>query len=450
MSRYKILIVDDNTLTRNFIKDLLKPLEAKIDEASDGQEAYEIAIKSEFDLIISDIKMPIVSGVDFCRKIKSNPDTRSIPIIMVSAFDSDKDVELGFEAGAKAYIPIKEVQEKLYNTVLELLTKSKFHQERLVLVVDDSRSILTLVEEGLSMAGFKTLLANDGSEALELLKTVRPNLIVTDIYMPNMNGFELCKALQFDQENRSIPIIVMSTSFERSDMTRILQYGAAAYIVKPFHIDELVILVEKLLSDQYIILLKERENLDIERKLLLGSITSLVSALEARDSYTRGHSEDVATIISGMAKLAGENEENTEIIRTGGKLHDIGKIGVRDSVLLKPDKLTTEEFDHIKQHPVIGAEILKSIPSFLKIIPIVFSHHERMDGKGYPNGLKGSKIHKWARMTAVADTYDALSSDRPYRKGMSKEKALQIIHDVKGTQLCPDSVELFMKWLAFQ
>ena len=189
MSRYKILIVDDNTLTRNFIKDLLKPLEAKIDEASDGQEAYEFTIKNEIDLIVSDIKMPIVNGVDFCRKIKSNPDTRSIPIIMVSAFDSDEDVELGFEAGAKAYIPIKEVQEKLYNTVLELLTKSKFHQDRLVLVVDDSRSILTLVEEGLSMAGFKTLLANDGKEALELLKTVRPNLIVTDIYMPNVLAF---------------------------------------------------------------------------------------------------------------------------------------------------------------------------------------------------------------------------------------------------------------------
>jgi putative nucleotidyltransferase with HDIG domain len=298
------------------------------------------------------------------------------------------------------------------------------------------------------MAGFKTVLANDGKEALALLKTCKPNLIVTDIYMPNMNGFELCQTLQYDQEYRSIPIIVMSTSFERSDMTRILQYGAAAYIVKPFHIDELVILVEKLLSDQYIILLKERENLEIERKLLLGSITSLISALEARDSYTRGHSEDVATVLCGIAEIAGESKEDIETLRTGGKLHDIGKIGVRDSVLLKPDKLTPEEFDHIKRHPVIGAEILKSIPTFSKIVPIVYSHHERIDGKGYPQGLKGSEIHRWARMTAVADTYDALVSDRPYRKGMPREKALQIIQDVKGSQLCPDSVELFMKWIS--
>ena len=144
------------------------------------------------------------------------------------------------------------------------------------------------------------------------------------------------------------------------------------------------------------------------------------------------------------------SKEDVEIMIIGGKLHDIGKIGVRDSVLLKPDKLTDEEFDLIKQHPVIGAEILKSIPSFSKIMPIVYSHHERIDGRGYPEGLKGNKIHKWARMTAVADTYHALSSDRPYRKGMSQEKALEIIHDVRGTQLCPESVELFMKWLDTQ
>lgn len=448
MSKYKILIVDDNTLTRNFIKDLLIPMDAEIEEANHGQEGYDKTITSNFDLIISDIKMPVVNGVDFCRKIKNNADTRKIPVVMVSAFDCDEEVELGFEAGAKAYIPIKEVQDKLYNTVLELLTKSKFYQDRLILVVDDSKSILTLVEDGLAMAGFKTILANDGMEALDLLKRYRPNLIVTDIYMPNMNGFELCKKIQQDKEYRSIPIIVMSTSFERSDMSRILQYGAAAYIVKPFHIDELVILVEKLLSDQYIILLKERENLEIERKLLLGSITSLISALEARDSYTRGHSEDVASVLCGIAEIAGESKDNIEIIRTGGKLHDIGKIGVRDSVLLKPDKLTSDEFNLIKQHPVIGAEILKSIPSFSRIVPIVYSHHERMDGKGYPQGLIGSKINKWARMTAVADTYDALVSDRPYRKGMPQEKALQIIHDVKGTQLCPECVELFMKWLS--
>jgi HD-GYP domain-containing protein (c-di-GMP phosphodiesterase class II) len=110
--------------------------------------------------------------------------------------------------------------------------------------------------------------------------------------------------------------------------------------------------------------------------------------------------------------------------------------------------LTEEEFAHIKKHPIIGANIIKSIPSFSDVIPIVLSHHERLDGKGYPHGLKGDKIHLWARMAAVADTYHSLTSDRPYRKGMAQGKALQIIEDVSGTQLCPDCLGLFFKWLA--
>ncbi|MDY7031281.1 MAG: HD-GYP domain-containing protein, partial [Thermodesulfobacteriota bacterium] len=182
-------------------------------------------------------------------------------------------------------------------------------------------------------------------------------------------------------------------------------------------------------------------------RMMLASITSLVSALEARDSYTRGHSEAVARIVSGLVTLTGGSKEEIESAAIGGRLHDIGKIGVKDSILSKPGRLTSEEFAVIRQHPLTGANILKSIPSLMDIIPIVLSHHERLDGKGYPQGLKGDKIPQWSRMTAVADTYHALTSDRPYRNSMPEEKALQIIDDVKGTQLCPDCVDLFFNWL---
>jgi HD-GYP domain-containing protein (c-di-GMP phosphodiesterase class II) len=141
----------------------------------------------------------------------------------------------------------------------------------------------------------------------------------------------------------------------------------------------------------------------------------------------------------------GISQQEIELIRLGGKLHDLGKIGVVDSVLLKTGKLTDEEFSIIKRHPVIGAEILRPVPSLAPIIPIVLYHHERLDGKGYPEGLHGASIPLWARITAVGDTYHALTSDRPYRKGMPKEKALEIIQSVSGTQLCPDCVEVFIK-----
>jgi len=133
--------------------------------------------------------------------------------------------------------------------------------------------------------------------------------------------------------------------------------------------------------------------------------------------------------------------ESRESLVIAGRLHDIGKIGVPDSVLLKPDRLSREEFAIIKEHPKIGASILGAIPSMRPLLPVILHHHERFDGKGYPDGLKGTEIMLWARMTAVADTYHALTSDRPYRRGMSHEQAMDIIEDVRGTQLCPDCVD---------
>jgi len=288
----------------------------------------------------------------------------------------------------------------------------------------------------------------NGQEGLDFLRTTKPNLIISDIDMPVMNGFEFCETVHADAELATIPFIVMSANHDRAHMKRIIHHGAQAYLVKPFKIDEMTILVEKLLSDQYLILLREKERLDKEQTMILESIAGLITALEARDLYTKGHSEAVATIVSGMVHLAGDNAQNIERAEIGGKLHDIGKIGIRDSVLLKPGKLTDEEFTIIKQHPIIGANILKKVPSLADIIPIVMNHHERVDGKGYPQGLKGDEIPIWGRMTAVADTFHALVSDRPYRKGMPIEKALEIIEEVKGTQLCPDCVGLFMGWLA--
>jgi len=176
---------------------------------------------------------------------------------------------------------------------------------------------------------------------------------------------------------------------------------------------------------------------------MLASITSLIEALEARDQYTRGHSESVADIVTRMAAHRQEDDAKQEILSIGGKLHDLGKIGVPDSILLKAGQLTAAEFAILQRHPSIGADILGSIPTLKEIIPVILHHHERFDGKGYPAGLKGEKIPLWARMTAVADTFHAITSDRPYRKGLSRDEAFQIIADNKGTQLCPECVDLF-------
>ena len=450
MSARKILIVDDSPVFRTSMKKILGSMNAEIVLAQDGQEGLDLALQKKFDLIVSDIDMPKIDGIELCRSLKNTEATQGTPVVMVSTFDSDSDVDKGFQAGASAYLSKYAIQDSLFDTVESVLTKSRFKGERVVMVVDDSKVVLRIVEKGLAEAGFRVITADNAKKALNLLETIQPDLILTDIEMPEINGFEFCKTVHKNPELSMVPIVAMSTKTDRGYMKRMVQNGASAYICKPFNVDELVILVEKMLSDQFHMLLMERERLDTERNLMIASITSLITALEARDNYTRGHSEAVGRIVSGMLKIGGGNPKEIETVTIGGRLHDIGKIGVRDEILLKPGKLTEEEFAHIKKHPVIGANIIKSIPSFSDVIPIVLSHHERMDGKGYPQGLKGDNIHLWARMTAVADTYHSLTSDRPYRKGMVQGKALQIIEDATATQLCPDCVYLFFKWVSLK
>ena len=180
---------------------------------------------------------------------------------------------------------------------------------------------------------------------------------------------------------------------------------------------------------------------------MLDNITSLITALEARDLYTKGHSENVSKIAAGMAELEGSSEEEVEQVKRGALLHDIGKIGIADSILNKPGRLNEDEYAEIKRHPEIGYRILMPISRLEDAHSIVHYHHERFDGKGYPSGIAGKDIPKWARIVAVADTYDALSNERSYKRALSPQEAFDIINEVKGSQLCPESVELFFEYM---
>ncbi|MBF0100244.1 MAG: response regulator [Desulfobacterales bacterium] len=447
ISGQNILIVHNSESIRQNIKQVTNLTDVNYLEAVDGKQGLKISLETKIDLIITGIEMPQMTGLELCHRIKSNSNTRSIPVIMVCPSYTEDDIDKGFNVGASAYLSNNEIKTTLKKTVDNIIHKALLYQNKHILVVDDSKVILCLVEEGLAKAGFKVITTMNGKNALDILKDELPDLILSDIDMPVMNGFEFCRNVHEDPELSGIPFVVMSTNSKRGHMQRMLNMGAQAYIVKPFHMDELVILVEKLLSDHFLILLKEKQRLDIERNMMLASITSLVTALEARDPYTKDHSSAVADMLRAMAKIYGESAENLEIITLGGKLHDIGKIGISDSILLKPGRLTKEEFTKISRHPIIGANILKSIPSLSSVLDIVRYHHERFDGKGYPYQISGNRIPFWARVTAVADTYHALTSDRPYRQGMPKEPAFQIIEEVKGTQLCPDAVDLFFQWI---
>lgn len=447
MESPRILIVDDSHFIRSKLVKELQALGAVVTQAEDGRHGLDLALIESFDLIVSDIEMPHMNGFTLCEKIKQNPNTKGIPVILLSSIETDQYIDKGFHVGADSYVPKSEAKDELQDTVRKVLKKSKFHKDHLILIVDDSNTIRTIVKDAFEKAGFNVITAKDGRKALYKLKSHTPDLILSDIDMPEMDGITLCKKVHNDPDLSTIPFVIMSSNNDRSIMRRMLNLGASAYLVKPFNLEQVVITVDKLLSDHYLLLLKEKERLDTERQMMLASITSLITALEARDHYTHGHSEAVSMLVTEMAAKMNFSIDDIETLGIAGKLHDLGKIGVPDSILLKPGKLSKKEFELIKQHPVVGVNILGVIPSLKQAIPAIRHHHERFDGKGYPDGIKGEKIPIWARMMAVADTYHALISDRPYRDGMNQYKALGIMQKVRGTQLCPECVDIFISMI---
>jgi len=331
-----------------------------------------------------------------------------------------------------------------------------------ILIVDDEESLRSLIEIYLSNNNYEVISASNGREALEKIDRDKPEIIVSDIMMPEMDGYELLGILKGSAEYSDIPVIMLTSMDEDMDKIHGLSAGADDYMTKPFNMEELLLRIEKLLflkrriagaeyrftESQKLLDLTKEELLKAHKqlkKIMLESLEGLVTALEARDKYTRGHSERVAAYAGGIAREM--NLDNIDTIIIAARLHDIGKIGVRDNILYKGEKLTKEEKAIIEAHPVKGAEIIGKISFLRDIVPAVKYHHERYDGTGFPEGLRGDEIPLAAKIIAVADTFDAITTDRPYRKGLDFDHALSELQGNAGTQFDPVVIEYFLKIL---
>lgn len=439
----RILVVDDSSSARLYVRSVLHQMGLTTVEACNGQEGLDKALAEPFDLVITDVEMPLMDGLTLCARLKDNSSTSSLPVIILSTRGTEEDIETGFSIGASAYVPKNKVAD-LPEHVTALLGKRSFLKDLLVLVVDDSRPIRDSVARDLRREGFQARTASDGLEALQLLDSgLRPDIIVTDLDMPRMDGLQFLSAINCEERRLHIPAVAMSAASGRCAMLQAVHAGAVAYIAKPFRVEQLAILLERLLSDQVQVLMEERKRLEMEQRLLLAAMSSLVNALEARDTYTHGHSEAVARHAVAIGKAMRMEGPKLERLKLAARLHDIGKIGVRDDVLLKPGRLTDEEFAHVKTHTTIAEDILRPIPSVQDIIEAASCHHERWDGSGYPRELSGKDIPLLARIIAVADVYDALTSHRPYRPAMPADKAAAIIRDGRGSHFCPDCADAF-------
>lgn len=289
-----------------------------------------------------------------------------------------------------------------------------------ILVVDDDPAERTLLRRALELDGHRVLEAADGQEGLDLAASERPDLVLLDLEMPRLDGYAVGRRLRSDPETRLLPILVVTALGDLPEKLRALQCGVNEVIQKPVRVAELRVRVAGLLA-------LRRHVLELERASLV--VEAIARAVERRDPYTGAHSGRVGAHAVRLGRAMGMSEEELDTLRLGASLHDVGKVGIPDAVLLKPGRLTDEELKVIQGHPVIGAELCAPMRSLARAIPLIRHHHERLDGSGYPDGLRGEQIPLAVRVLSVADVFDALTSARRYRPEMTVEKALAILEE---------------------
>ncbi len=321
-----------------------------------------------------------------------------------------------------------------------------------VLVVDDEEAIRNAVRKYLVREGYEVALAATGEEALEILERQKITGILLDVNLPGTNGIDLVPRIM--ELEPTVAVLMLTAVNDATSAALCMQRGALDYLIKPIDLAHLGSAIRRALErrqsqlegEQLTHLLKEEVAHRVaersvaqatQERISVATLEALVNALEAKDPYLRGHSARVADLSAGVAAHLERPDEEIEAIRTAGRLHDIGKIGIREEVLNKEGPLTDEEYEHVKQHVLVGGQILAPLVHLRDVITFVRSHHERWDGQGYPDRLAGKAIPLGARIIGAVEIYDALTTSRPYQEKMEPELAVERMRDLVGTAIDP-------------
>lgn len=467
--KFRVLIVDDDELLRENLRLVVSTLESyEAFEAPDGYRALEILYKYPIDAILLDVNMPGLSGLEVLKMVRQAG--YQVPVILMTGYPS---IDLSVEAlrnGATDFLIKPFTLEQFKNTLQKVreqqkdssedrhtktlvrLLKQKIREQTVLFTISDRltacRHLSHLYEEVLGLA----LKFTSSERGVLYLSDIRQGLLLPTVWEgfadspPDLSlkddSNPIVKACLenlpcISNNGNGFCLLVVSFSVKSEIL------GALAlYRKRPFHQEDLFVV--NLIAERASPL---AENFILYESIFLNlhdSLRALVKALEAKDHYTKEHSERVTALALNLANHLGLSETEIESLRFAGHLHDIGKVGIQDKILLKPGRLTPEEYEVIKRHPLIGAEIVGHISLLRDEVLIIKHHHERWDGKGYPDGLAGEEIPFLARILAVADTYDAMTSNRPYRPPLSHEVALREIRQNSGTQFDPLVVEAFL------
>jgi putative two-component system response regulator len=322
-----------------------------------------------------------------------------------------------------------------------------------VLVVDDEPAVRTVLRAVLTLKGaYDVIEAPDGTAALRTFAESGADVVITDMMMPGMGGIEVLRGVKVLDDTTGV--IVLTGASRMDDAIEALRLQANDYLLKPFNVEQVLISVARALEHRRLV----RENRWYQRyleqrvheqalqidQLFLDGLLTIANAVEARDRYTRGHVERVTIYAVATGAQMGLREDELRTLAVAGLLHDVGKIGIPDLLLTKPGALTADEYDVMKQHPLIGAAILERSASLRDAVPGILHHHERWDGAGYPHGLAGDAISVAGRIVAVVDTYDAICTSRPYRPMRPEAVALEELARCRGGQFDPRAVDAFL------
>jgi putative two-component system response regulator len=321
-----------------------------------------------------------------------------------------------------------------------------------LLVVDDEEAIRNALRKFLAQQGYEVATAASGEEALEILQRQRITGILLDVNMPGISGVELVP--QIMELEPTVAILMLTAVNDATSAALCMQRGAFDYLIKPIDLGHLGRAIHHALQRRHTLLEGQQINQWLkdevaarvaerrveqanQERISVATLEALVNALEAKDPYLRGHSARVADLSAMVAAHMGCTDEQVEAVRTGGRLHDIGKIGIREEILNKQGPLTEEEYDHVKQHVTVGSQILAPLVHLGDVIAFVRSHHERWDGTGYPDRLKGEAIPLGARIIGAVEIYDALTTARPYQERMTAEVGVERMRGLVGAMIDP-------------
>jgi putative two-component system response regulator len=305
--------------------------------------------------------------------------------------------------------------------------------------VEDEALLLEVMRNILEAEGFEIHPASNGKQALDYFMSVKPDLIISDIMMPEMDGYELLKSVRNIPNGVTVPFLFLSARTERADVSRARLLGVDDYLFKPFDAAELINAVRSRLDRRRLVELFDTRSAHLQTVIMLANV------IEARDPYTAGHLERVRRLALNLAFALDWENEQIVFLEFGAILHDIGKIIVPSRVLRKTGPLDEEEWKLMRQHPDAGAKMLEGVDHLKAAIPYVLNHHEWWNGSGYPKGLSGDKIPREGRLLAIVDAFDAMTTNRPYHISMMAKEAIEELNQNKGTYFDPDMVDVFIR-----